>query len=84
MIQRAFDKIDMNEGAREEQYEPEIMVLDTGDYAIKWAVYYYIKDVRKLLYIRQLFRAYILKEAVASNISLATPTLQTSHVQITQ
>ena len=84
MIHRAFAKIDQEEGAREEQYEPEIMVLDTGDYAVKWAVYYYIKDVRKLLYIRQLFRSYILEESIRSSISLATPTLQQADVRLEQ
>ena len=83
MIKRAFVEIDKAEGTREEQHEPEIRVHATGDYAVTWAVYYYIKDVRKLLSIRQLFRAYVLEEAAKSNISLATPTLQTAAVDIT-
>ncbi|MEM7357471.1 MAG: mechanosensitive ion channel family protein [Pseudomonadota bacterium] len=82
MIERAFAEIDRTEGAREEQYEPEIRVHDTGDYAVTWAVYYYIKDVRKLLSIRQVFRAYILAEANKSNISLATPDLQSNTVSV--
>ena len=82
MILRAFTAIDATEGAREEQYEPEIRVHDTGDYAVTWAVYYYIKDVRKLLSIRQLFRSYILTESIKSNISLATPSLQQNSVSM--
>jgi small-conductance mechanosensitive channel len=82
MIERAFAEIDSSETAREEQYEPEIRVHDTGDYAVTWAVYYYIKDVKKLLSIRQLFRAYILAESKRSNISLATPSLQNNIVTV--
>ncbi len=82
MIGRAFEAIDQAEGAREEQYEPEIMVYDTGDYAVTWAVYYYIKDVKRLLAIKQIFRAYILQESIRSNISLATPDLHQNEVNI--
>jgi small-conductance mechanosensitive channel len=82
MMNRAFAEIDKNEGLREHQFEPEVMVLDTGDYAVKWAVYYYIKDVKKLLRIKQIFRSYILAESVRSNISLATPNLQINDVSI--
>lgn len=80
MMQRAFAAIDQQEGSREEQYEPEILVFATGDYAVTWAVYYYIKDVRRLLYIKQIYRSYILAEAQRSNISLATPVLQNNDV----
>ena len=83
MIKRAFEKIDTSEGAREEQYEPEIRVHDTGDYAVTWAVFYYIKDVKRLLSIRQTFKSYILSEATRSNISLATPDLQDTRVSMT-
>lgn len=82
MMNRAFAEIDKSEGLREHQFEPEVMVLDTGDYAVKWAVYYYIKDVKKLLRIKQIFRSYILAESVRSNISLATPNLQINEVSI--
>jgi len=82
MITRAFEQIDKSEGLREEQFEPEVMVLDTGDYAVTWAVYYYIKDVKKLLRIKQVFRQYILAESVRSGISLATPSLQNNEVII--
>ena len=80
MINRAFAKIDTQENVREDQHAAEILVYDTGDFAVTWAVYYYIKDVKRLLSIRQLFRSYILTESIASNISLATPVLQQSSV----
>ena len=82
MVHRAFAEIDKAEGMREEQYEPEIRVFDTGDYAVTWAVYYYIKDVKRLLTIKQIFRSYILAEASRSNISLATPVLQNNQVSL--
>lgn len=84
MIKRAFAEIDSNEGLREEQFEPEIFVHDTGDYAVTWAVYYYIKDVKSLLKIKQVFRSYVLAEAIRSNISLATPSLQVNEVALTK
>jgi len=77
MFDRAFKELDSAEIAREEQHEHEIRVHDTGDYAVTWAVYYYIKDVKKVLGIRQLIRSYILDESIKSNMSLATPDLQT-------
>lgn len=82
MIERAFERSDKSEDLREEQFAPEVMVYDTGDYAVTWAVYYYIKDVRKLLRIKQIFRAYILKESVRSGISLSTPSLQLNEVNV--
>ena len=84
MIKRAFDAIDQSEGSREEQYEPEIRVHDTGDYAVTWAVYYYIKDVKRLLAIKQAFRAYVLEESIRSGISLATPDLHAADVKLDQ
>jgi len=82
MILRAFEKIDNVEGMREEQFAPEILVFDTGDYAVTWAVYYYIKDVKQLLRIKQVFRSYVLTEATRSNISLATPILHVNEVNV--
>ena len=81
---RAFDAIDQSEGSREEQYEPEIRVHDTGDYAVTWAVYYYIKDVKRLLAIKQAFRAYVLEESMRSGISLATPDLHAADLKLDQ
>ncbi len=82
MMKRAFEAIDQSEGAREEQYAPEIMVYDTGDYAVTWAVFYYIKDVKRLLAIKQIFRAYILEESIRSDISLATPDLHIADLKM--
>jgi len=51
----------------------EVGILDTGDHAIEWAVYYYTKEVKSLMKIRQLMRECILKTAAENGISLATP-----------
>lgn len=82
MMLRAFAEIDRVEGMREEQFDPEVMVHDTGDYAVTWAVFYYIKDVKHLLKIKQKFRAHILAESIRSNISLATPSLHINSVNL--
>lgn len=84
MMHRAFEHIDKSEGLREEQFAPEVMVFDTGDYAVTWAVYYYIKDVKQLLKTKQIFREYILAESISSDISLATPSLRKNQVSVEQ
>ncbi len=61
--------------AIEEGHPLDIRIVDTGDYAVEWAVYYYTKDVRNLIKTRQFFRELILKESINQNISLATPDL---------
>jgi small-conductance mechanosensitive channel len=76
MIIKAFEKFDAETELREEQFVPEIRVLETGDYAVKWGVFYYVKNVKEILAIRQALNSYILKESIASNISLSTPVLQ--------
>jgi len=67
MMQRAFTNFDTEQKLREAQYEPEVMVFETGDYAVTWAVFYYIKDVKQLLRIKQVLRSYILDESIRSN-----------------
>jgi len=47
-------------------------------------VYYYIKDVKRLLAIKQIFRAYILQESIRSEISLATPDLHSADINTSQ
>jgi len=51
----------------------EVGVINTGDHAIEWGVYYYTKDVKSLIKNRQEIRECILKTAEELNISLATP-----------
>lgn len=76
MFLRAFEKFDSEHELREEQFAPEVRVLETGDYAVQWGVFYYIKDVKNILLTRQAIRSCILAESLNSDISLATPVLQ--------
>lgn len=76
MFERAFKHFDKATDLREEQFEHEFRILDTGDYAVKWGVFYYTKDIKNILSIRQKLRSHILAESIKSDISLATPVLQ--------
>ena len=53
----------------------EIRVANAGDYAVKWTIYYYLKEVKNLLYVRQEFNEKILEESIKCGISLSTPML---------
>lgn len=74
MFTTAFEKAVANEDILvEEQIPIEIGVIDTGDHAVEWCVYYYTKQVKSLIRTRQLFREEILKTSKETGISLATP-----------
>ena len=75
MFNRAIEKVDEAEEIREEQFSPEIRVLETGDYAVTWGVFYHTKNIKAVLSTRQIMRSYILNESIESNISLSTPQL---------
>ena len=49
------------------------VIAETGDYAVRWNVYYYTKDIRNLLRTRQSLLELILKQSRESGIELATP-----------
>ena len=57
----------------EEQYEMELMIDDTGDHAVKWAFYYYTKNVNSIISTRQKMMQIIYKTSIEHHISLATP-----------
>ncbi len=57
----------------EERWPLEVGVEDTGDHAVLWSVYYYTKDVRRLLRTRQLMRELILKLSKEEGLELQTP-----------
>ncbi len=61
--------------AVESQYALEARVVETGDDAVEWALYYYTKDVRNLYRTRQLLRETVLKLSEKQGVSLATPRL---------
>lgn len=59
----------------EQQHEPQLRALEAGDNAVLWSVYYYTKDIRNLLAIRQALLQMLLQAARAADIQLATPVL---------
>ena len=56
-------------------HDLEVRVLNAGDYAIEWGVFYYLKDVRSVLSTRHHLTALIAKKSEERGISLATPIL---------
>lgn len=76
MFEKAFElAIKDQDVVLESQHCLEIRAADAGDYAVRWTIFYYIKDVRRILNTRQRFLAIILNTARESGISLATPLL---------
>jgi len=59
--------------AIDEKHPLEIRVLDTGDHAVEWGVFYYITDIVQRQRTRQLFIETILHISLTQDISLATP-----------
>ena len=59
----------------ENQYEVEVRATQGGDYAVQWTCYYYIKETRNVLKIRQLMLALVLKAAREQSVALQTPLL---------
>ncbi len=59
----------------ENQYEVEVRATRGGDYAVQWTCFYYIKETRHVLKIRQLMLALVLKAAREQGIALQTPLL---------
>ncbi len=76
LFEAAFERVlKVSEISIDSNHPLEVMVIDTGDYAIKWGVYYYTKDLKKLIKTRQQFTEIILDESIQRNISLSTPDL---------
>ncbi|NOX42355.1 MAG: mechanosensitive ion channel family protein [Gammaproteobacteria bacterium] len=74
MFQAAFEIATKIENTDiESQYPIEIGIVETGDHAVEWCVYYYTKNVKGIIATRQYFREEILKTSKQMNISLATP-----------
>ena len=76
MFNSAFETASQNPSIRLETQHPiEVRVMDTGDDAVLWAVYYYTKHVNDLLQTRYLFRESILDASIEHKIALRTPRL---------
>ena len=74
MFQAAFEEAVLNRDVPVEgQSGVEVRAKAAGDFAVRWSVFYYTKDVKHLLRTRQLFLGIILKQAREKGISLATP-----------
>ncbi len=74
MLADAFDQACTTADGKLDKTHPlEIRMLDAGDHAIEWGVFYYIKDVSGLVATRQLLMETILEASIEHNISLATP-----------
>ena len=74
MLADAFDQACTTADGKLDKTHPlEIRMLDAGDHAIEWGVFYYTKDVSGLVATRQLLMETILEASIEHNISLATP-----------
>lgn len=62
-----------NPGYFTEDEDFEVGLSETADHALEWTVYYYTKEVKSLIKIRQLMKESILTSAIECGISLATP-----------
>lgn len=55
------------------QHKIEVGIVNTGDHAVEWAVFYHTKDIDQLRRIRMELNHIFLKTAIEHNISLSTP-----------
>ena len=53
----------------------DLRIIETGDFAIEWGFFYYLKEIKQILVTRHYLLALIAKKAEEMNISLATPIL---------
>jgi len=76
MFEAAFERVlKVSQIAIDPNHPLEVQIIDTGDYAVKWGVYYYTKDLKRLIKTRQCFIEIILDESIQRGISLSTPDL---------
>jgi len=59
----------------EQGTRPELHTTDAGDFAVEWTVFYYTKDVRKVLGTRQRVLSALIDGARAHGVDLSTPVL---------
>ncbi|MGB1310718.1 MAG: hypothetical protein ACPG47_05875, partial [Leucothrix sp.] len=76
MFEAAFERVlKVDEIGIDSNHPLEVQIIDTGDYAVKWGVYYYTKDLKRLIKTRQRFTEIILDESIQRDIGLSTPDL---------
>jgi len=74
MFQQAFaTACKASDGTIDENHPLEIRVLDAGDHAVAWGIFYYLKEVQQLVGVRQMLTEEILETSRQHDISLATP-----------
>lgn len=74
MLQQAWETaLEKEVVGLQAQHEIEIGILNTGDHAVEWAVYYHTKSIEQLPRTRMDLNRIFLKTANAHGISLATP-----------
>ena len=82
-IERLFEKIfqnlqERNEAAVAFERGFELLPVSADNYAVRWAIRYHIKDVRKLLSTRAKINSEVIRVAAQEGIALATPLLVTA------
>jgi len=65
------------ECAIEANNPPELRTTDAGDYAVEWTVFYYTKDVRRVMQTRHQVLGALIAQSRAHGVDLATPMLHT-------
>jgi len=74
MFDAAFEEVKVNsEIAVESQHPLEIGVYNNGDHAVEWVIFYYIKDVSKVLKTRLQMQELVLQVSIEHGIALSTP-----------
>ena len=90
MFNEAFsDVVARSDNMIDDTHPLEIRVLETGDHAVEWGIFYYIKEVQGIIAVRQLMMEKILDVSIQHGISLSTPqthvvtTVTEDHTSIT-
>ena len=74
MFIAAFETISENDDNSIDSSHPlEIRVLETGDHAVEWGIFYYIKEVKGIIALRQRMLEAVLNSSREYGISLSTP-----------
>jgi len=74
MFNEAFDALCNDGNSMIDASHPlEIRVLETGDHAVEWGIFYYIKEVQGIIAVRQRLLEEILDVSHRHGISLSTP-----------
>ena len=75
MLKQAWNKaLECQIEGLQSQHEVDVGILNTGDHAVEWVVYFHTKDINKLRQTRMALNRVFLETAMEKGISLATPT----------